>query len=121
MAITPKGFEAVVRNNLLGTWIFTSEVFKQAFQNQKYGRVVTVTANVKRGFPGMVHTGAARAGSKFLQKKICNSEKKKFKSNQNQIVENMTTTLSVEWARPYNVKLNCVAPGVIRTSGSKKY
>jgi len=50
---------------LLGTWNFTLEVFKQAFQHQKYGRVVTVTANVKRGFPGMVHTGAARAGSKI--------------------------------------------------------
>lgn len=26
------------------------------------GRIVSITAQVARGFPGMVHTGAARAG-----------------------------------------------------------
>ncbi len=26
------------------------------------GRIVSITAQVSRGFPGMVHTGAARAG-----------------------------------------------------------
>jgi citronellol/citronellal dehydrogenase len=40
----------------------TLEVFKQAFSVQKRGRIVNVTAVVKRGFPGMAHTGAARAG-----------------------------------------------------------
>jgi hypothetical protein len=29
---------------------------------QKSGRIVNVIANIVRGFPGMIHTGAARAG-----------------------------------------------------------
>jgi citronellol/citronellal dehydrogenase len=56
-----------------------------------------VIANVARGFPGMVHTGAARAG-----------------------VDNMTKTLAVEWAQ-YDVAVNAVAPGIIRSSGTDRY
>ena len=54
-------------------------------------------ANVYRGFPGMVHTGAARAG-----------------------VENMTMTLAVEWAQ-FGILVNAVAPGIIMSSGTAQY
>ncbi|CAG0907506.1 unnamed protein product, partial [Darwinula stevensoni] len=49
------------------------------------------------GFPGMVHTGAARAG-----------------------VDNMTKTLAIEWTR-YNIRINAVAPGIILSSGLDTY
>jgi citronellol/citronellal dehydrogenase len=95
--LTPKGFEVVVRNNLFGTWIMTRAVAQQAFIKQKHGRIVNVTAQVARGFPGMVHTGAARAG-----------------------VENLTKSLAIEWAQ-HGVRVNAVAPGVIRTTGTARY
>ncbi len=95
--LSPRGFEAVVRNNLLGTWNFTHSVATKAFIPQKRGRIVNVIAQVARGFPGMVHTGAARAG-----------------------VDNMTKTLAVEWSQ-FGVRVNAVAPGVIETSGTKQY
>jgi len=96
-SLSPKGFEAVVRNNLLGTWTMTHAVANRALIPQKRGRIVNVIANVRRGFPGMVHTGAARAG-----------------------VENMTKTLAVEWAQ-HGIRVNAVAPGVIKTSGTDQY
>src|SRR5439155_481124 len=58
---------------------------------------INVIANIYRGFPGMVHTGAARAG-----------------------VENMTMTLAVEWAQ-FGILVNAVAPGVILSSGTAQY
>ena len=96
-SISPKGFAAVVQNNLLGTYHMTRSVALQAFFPQKAGVVVNVIVNMARGFPGMVHTGAARAG-----------------------VENMTRTLAVEWASK-NIRLNAVAPGYIRTEGVAQY
>ena len=74
-ALSTKGFAAVIRNNLIGTWSMTHAVANKAMIPQKRGRIVNVIAQIIRGFPGMVHTGAARAG-----------------------VDNMTKTLAVEWA-----------------------
>jgi len=96
-ALSPKGFAAVIRNNLIGTWSMTHAVANKAMIPQKRGRIVNVIAQIIRGFPGMVHTGAARAG-----------------------VDNMTKTLAVEWAI-HGIRVNAVAPGVIVTSGTKQY
>jgi NAD(P)-dependent dehydrogenase (short-subunit alcohol dehydrogenase family) len=96
--MSPKGWEAVIRNNLNGTFYVTREVATRAMLPQKRGRVVNVTAMVARGFPGMSHTGAARAG-----------------------VENMTKSLAIEWAAR-GVRVNAVAPGNnIRSSGTAQY
>jgi citronellol/citronellal dehydrogenase len=95
--VTPRGWEAVVRNNLNGTFFMTQAVAVRHFIPARRGRIVNVIANVARGFPGMVHTGAARAG-----------------------VENMTKTLAIEWAM-HNIQVNAIAPGVIRTSGTDQY
>ena len=92
--LTPKGWDAVVRNNLSGTFYMTREVATASMIPERRGRIVNVIAQIARGFPGMVHTGAARAG-----------------------VENMTKTLAIEWAR-HDVAVNSVAPGVIRSSGT---
>jgi len=96
-SITPKGWEAVIRNNLNGTFYMTREVGARAMIPQKSGRIVNVIAQIYRGFPGMAHTGAARAG-----------------------VENLTMSLAVEWAQ-HGITVNAVAPGVIRSSGTTRY
>lgn len=95
--ISPRGFEAVVRNNLLGTWNVTHAVANAFFIPQKRGRIVNVIAEIARGFPGMAHTGAARAG-----------------------IDNLTKTLAIEWAQ-FGVRVNAVAPGVIKTTGTAQY
>lgn len=95
--LAPKGFEAVVRNNLLGTWVMTHAVATRAMIPAKRGRIVNVIAQIARGFPGMAHTGAARAG-----------------------VDNLTKTLAIEWAH-YGIRTNAVAPGVIKSSGTDRY
>lgn len=95
--ISPNGFLAVVRNNLVGTFHMCREVANQWMIPNKRGRIINVIANIYRGFPGMVHTGAARAG-----------------------VENMTMTLAVEWAQ-FGILVNAVAPGIIISSGTAQY
>jgi citronellol/citronellal dehydrogenase len=95
--LSSRGFEAVVRNNLVGTFNMTREVAVRAMIPQRSGSIVNVIANIARGFPGMAHTGAARAG-----------------------VENLTFTLAVEWAQ-FDVRVNAVAPGIIESSGIAQY
>jgi citronellol/citronellal dehydrogenase len=96
-AMSPKGWDAVIRNNLNGTFYMTREVATRAMLPARRGAIVNVTANVARGFPGMAHTGAARAG-----------------------VENLTKSLAIEWA-PQDVRVNAVAPGLIASSGTVQY
>ena len=97
-AMAPKGWEAVIRNNLNGTFFMTREVATRLMIPARRGRIVNVTAMVARGFPGMSHTGAARAG-----------------------VENLTKSLAIEWAA-HGLRVNAVAPGNnIRTSGTDQY
>ncbi|MGO8995356.1 MAG: SDR family oxidoreductase [Polyangiaceae bacterium] len=95
--LSPKGWDAVIRNNLNGTFYVTHAVATRHMIPKRRGRIVNIIANIARGFPGMVHTGAARAG-----------------------VENMTKTLAVEWAQ-YNIQVNAIAPGVIRSTGTDQY
>ncbi len=95
--ISPNGFLAVIKNNLVGTFHMCREVANVAMIPQKRGRIVNVTANVYRGFPGMAHTGAARAG-----------------------VENLTMTLAVEWSQ-FGILVNAIAPGIILSSGTAQY
>ena len=91
--ISPKGWSAVINNNLNGTWYMTQILGKAFFIPQREGSIVNIIANIFRGFPGMAHTGAARAG-----------------------VENLTKTLAVEWSR-YHIQVNAVAPGIIHSTG----
>ncbi len=95
--LSPKGWNAVVDTNLNGTWWVTQAAYREAFRKQGRGAVVNIVADVWVGAPGMVHTGAARAG-----------------------VMNLTVTLAAEWASE-GVRVNAVAPGPILTSGLGKY
>jgi NAD(P)-dependent dehydrogenase (short-subunit alcohol dehydrogenase family) len=90
-AITPKGFRTVIELNVQGTWQMTHGAATKAFIPQGEGKVISITVSPHMGFPGMVHTGAARAA-----------------------VESMTRTLSVEWAR-FGTRLVAVAIGQFDT------
>jgi citronellol/citronellal dehydrogenase len=96
MAISKRGFEAVVANNLTGGFLMMRELFLQSFQ-QHGGAIVNMTADFRNGMPGMSHSGAARAG-----------------------MSNLTMTASVEWAS-FGVRVNAVAPGWIASSGMDTY
>lgn len=94
--ISKKGFHAVVETNLTGTFLMCREAYNQAMGDNG-GAIVNMLMENWRGFPGMAHSAAARAG-----------------------VENLTKTLAVEWA-PSGVRINAVAPGLIESSGLENY
>ena len=94
--INQKGFETVVRTNLVGGFLMAREVYVQSMLKHG-GSIVNLVADMWRGMPGMGHSGAARAG-----------------------MVNLTMTASVEWA-PSGVRVNAVAPGWIASSGLDTY
>ena len=96
MAISKRGFDAVVANNLTGGFLMMREVFLQSMQ-QHGGAIVNMTADFRNGMPGMAHSGAARAG-----------------------MSNLTMTAAFEWAHA-GVRVNAVAPGWIASSGMDTY
>ena len=96
MAITKKGFDAVVANNLGGGFLMMREVFNQCMQAHG-GAIVNMTADFRNGMPGMGHSGAARAG-----------------------MSNLTMTAAFEWAHA-GVRVNAVAPGWVASSGMDTY
>jgi len=95
--ISENGWNAVINNNLNGTFFMTQAMAKNFFIKQKEGIIVNIIANIYRGFPGMAHTGAARAG-----------------------VDNLTKSLAIEWAK-HNIRVNAIAPGIIQSSGMDNY
>ncbi|MEO0733360.1 MAG: SDR family NAD(P)-dependent oxidoreductase, partial [Bacteroidota bacterium] len=95
--LNDKGWNAVINTNVNGTFYVTRVMANRFFIPQKEGNVVNIIVNHLRGFPGMAHTGAARAA-----------------------VENLTKSLAQEWAA-YHIRLNCVAPGTIISSGLDTY
>lgn len=94
--INQKGFETVVRTNLVGGFLMAREVFTQSMRDHG-GSVVNIVADMWKGMPGMGHSGAARAG-----------------------MVNFTKTAAVEWA-PAGVRVNAVAPGWVASSGLDTY
>ena len=95
-AMSAKGFDVVVRNNLTGGFIVSREVFTQSMEKHG-GSIVNMAADMRNGFPNMAHTGAARAG-----------------------MVNLTMTLAYEWAVA-GVRVNAVSPGWIASSGMDTY
>lgn len=91
---TPKGWNAVIETNLTGTWNMT-QVFGNQMLDGRGGSITNIIAVIGRGFPGIAHTAAARAG-----------------------VLELTKTLAIEWGP--KVRLNCVAPGPIQTEAFKQ-
>ena len=96
LAISKKGFDAVVANNLTGGFLMAREVFLQSMRASG-GAIVNMTADFRNGMPGMGHSGAARSG-----------------------MGNLTMTAAVEWAHA-GVRVNAVAPGWVASSGMDTY
>ncbi|WP_298213824.1 SDR family NAD(P)-dependent oxidoreductase [Acidocella sp.] len=95
--LTNKGFEAVIRNNLIGSWQMTRAAADH-FMFENGGSIVFVTAiSTRTALTGFAHTVAARAG-----------------------VTGMMKTLAAEWGE-YGIRLNCVAPGTIKTEALGRY
>lgn len=93
----PKGWNAVVNNNLNGTFYMMQRAAQVWREQQRGGSIVNVVVVTERGMPGVAHTVAARAG-----------------------VIGLTRTVAVEWA-PLNIRVNCVAPGLTATEGLDVY
>lgn len=83
-----KGWKTVIELNVNGTYHCLKHAYS-AWMAEHGGSIVNIIANMWNGFPGMSHTGAARAA-----------------------VENLTKTLALEWASN-GIRINAVAPGVI--------
>ena len=95
-SISQKGFETVLRTNLVGGFLVAREVFNQSM-SKTGGSIVNMLADMWGGMPGMGHSGAARSG-----------------------MENFTRTAAVEWGHA-GVRVNAVAPGWIASSGMDTY
>jgi citronellol/citronellal dehydrogenase len=95
--ISAKGFETVVRLNLIGTWLMSHAVATKSMIPQDGGKIISVTLSPHHGLPAMAHSSAARAA-----------------------VENLMRVLSIEWAR-FNIKTTAIASGHFRTDALKKY
>lgn len=94
--MSQKGFETVVRTNLVGGFLMAREVHR-AWMQAHGGAIVNVTADHARGIPLMAHSSAARAA-----------------------MANLTRTMAVEWASD-GVRVNAVAPGFVASSGYDTY
>lgn len=90
------GWNAVLHNNLTSYFLVAREVYRQCMADRG-GSIVNIGADYDGGMPGMGHNGAARAG-----------------------LSNLTVTAATEWARA-GVRVNCVIPGFIATTGLDRY
>ena len=94
--ISTRGFEAVVKNNLTGGFIFMREVFNRWMKDHG-GAIVNIIADISNGWPMFGHSAAARGGMLTLSE-----------------------SAACEWAR-YGVRVNALAPGGIASSGFEVY
>jgi citronellol/citronellal dehydrogenase len=95
-SISTKGFEAVVRSNLTGGFIFMREVYTRWMETHG-GAIVNMIADISNGWPNFAHSGASRGGMLTLSESAAS-----------------------EWAHA-GVRVNTVAPGAIASSGLDTY
>jgi citronellol/citronellal dehydrogenase len=85
------GWRTVIDLNLNGTWNMI-QTFGRRMLDGAGGTICNITMTIGHGMPGLAHSAAARAG-----------------------IAELTRTLSFEWGP--RVRINCVAPGQVRTDG----
>jgi citronellol/citronellal dehydrogenase len=94
--ISTKGFEAVVRSNLIGGFIVMREVYNRWMVDHG-GAIVNMIADIWHGWPHFSHSAAARGGMLTLSE-----------------------CAATEWAES-GVRVNTVAPGSIASQGLDTY
>lgn len=95
--ITLKGWDAVIKTNLTGGFLFARECYVQWMKENGGGPIVNMVADMWNSMPGMGHSGAARKG-----------------------MVSFTETAALEWASA-GVRVNAIAPGMIVSSGMDTY
>ncbi len=92
-----KGWNAVINTNLNGTW-YMMQAAAQRWRDRRHpGSIVNIVVVTTHGLYGIAHSIAARSG-----------------------VIGLSRAVAVEWA-PLDIRVNCVAPGVIETEGWDVY
>ncbi|MGB8398049.1 SDR family oxidoreductase [Bradyrhizobium sp.] len=92
-----KGWNAVIDTNLSGTWYMMQAAARRWRDHRHPGSIVNIVVVTTHGLYGIAHTIAARCG-----------------------IIGLSRSVAVEWA-PLNIRVNCVAPGVIATEGWNVY
>ena len=96
--ISPNGWNAVVDTNLNGTWsMMQGAAQRWVREGRRDISIITITAAIERSLSQMAHTTASRGAVNFL-----------------------TRTLALEWAE-HGIRVNCVAPGTIESTGFHNY
>lgn len=92
-----KGWNAVINTNLNGTWYMMQAAAQRWRDHKAAGSIVNIVVVTTHGLYGIAHSIAARSG-----------------------VIGLSRALAVEWA-PLNIRVNCVAPGLVETRGWEVY
>jgi citronellol/citronellal dehydrogenase len=92
-----KGWNAVIDTNLNGTWHMMQAAARRWRDHKASGSIVNIVVVTTHGLYGIAHSIAARAG-----------------------VIGLSRAVAVEWA-PLNIRVNCIAPGAIESTGWKVY
>ena len=94
--LSANAWKAVVETDLYGTF-FCCQAAYPALRESGAGRIVSTSMTLHyRGWPGMAHATAAKAG-----------------------IDALTRTLALEWA-PDRITVNAIAPGPIPTEGVRR-
>lgn len=88
--MTEEDWDRVIDVHLKGTFLFSKAVLKHMVE-RRYGKVVNTSSLGARGNRGQANYSSAKAG-----------------------IQALTRTLAIEFG-PYNINVNCVAPGAVAT------